>query len=186
TGKIEMSTSNEGGRSARIVPGLNGISIDVFNGDFKACDRSVSFSSFLSGSDSCQAVHRPSIEVGSGNTNSTFVKGLEKQISLSKSVTKDTEISIFRAEKYFSSEQEKRTDANQDSTTQSSKPRENSKARIEAGKDKVLFSGTHDIYDSSNRIPSLASSIGAVNHTFRPGGATPTTSSEASWNNQLI
>ncbi|GLJ49990.1 hypothetical protein SUGI_1063180 [Cryptomeria japonica] len=188
---MDISNLKEGGTCVRIVPGPNGISFhgpdqETFMGseiNRKATVRDVSFSSFLEASNPGQELGSPlegqgSIEGGGETARPEFVNVPKKQNSYSKRLPelgrmiKDSEISIFEAEKYFSASEENKMDANH-----------GSEAKMQANKKKVL-SPSPDLYDTHHPIPSPASSIVASNRSFRPGGATPSASSEVSWNSQ--
>ncbi|GLJ49992.1 hypothetical protein SUGI_1063230 [Cryptomeria japonica] len=204
--KLQVGGSGNGnGTSVKTVPGTNGISsdggeevkivgaesahnLDIFNGDLKAPKRNFPYSSYLvgTGSNSEQGVsvslkRSALIESGVGDIIiSASAKGLEKQNSSCNRVMKDSEISIFQAEKYFS---EDKIDSFHESRTGSSKPGENSKAKRQESKNKALFYH-QDSYDSRHRMASPAASIRAVNYTFRPGGVTPTGSPTTSRNSR--
>ncbi|GLJ49993.1 hypothetical protein SUGI_1063300 [Cryptomeria japonica] len=177
----------------------------ICDGDYRTPLRDVSFSSYAPGSSTKQKSNLKLKGTAAGNqtrqetiqciegddtSEPAFVNGLQKQNSCSNRVpisgrALDSEISIFQAEKYFTDREEKETDVNLESTKESSKPGENSnsKDKIRARNNKVLLSN-HELTNSCNLISSPASSIVVVNQCFRPGGSTPSTSSEASWNSR--
>ncbi|GLJ49994.1 hypothetical protein SUGI_1063320 [Cryptomeria japonica] len=172
----------------------------VCNGNHRAPVRNFWFSTYLSRSNDEQisdtplegnSAHNQIKEVaiacngGVGNRGPALENGPEKPHCYSKKVIKDTEISIFEAKKYFGSQEEKKTDTNHGLVKEGCKVRENSnsKAKTQESKNKLLLSN-NGLYDPCTATSSPASSKVVVNPSFRSGGSTPSTPSEASWNSQ--
>lgn len=132
-------------------------------------------------------------QMGVSNGSSSFVRGLQKQKSTGKRVPvigrqmSDSEISIFKAERYFSGQDEKKAETDESKSSENvQKLIDNPIGKIEAKRRGFLM--VHDMLNNSHASRSKNPSFSSidVSRGFRsmsfPGGTTPTTSSEASWN----
>eukprot|EP01018_Ginkgo_biloba_P038631 Gb_08296 [translate_table: standard] len=126
------------------------------------------------------------------NAGSSYIKGLHSQTSCGKRIpivgrlVKDSEISIFDAEKYFNAHDEKKGVGHNHNQMPAKISAVRADTRKGKTKNKGFFCDILDAHSFRPRISAVSSTDGsrAVFRSASFRGSTPASSSEASWNSQ--